>query len=191
MSETILAAVIGVVGAIIGGTIASFATLYLTDRKEKKRIENIIRTMIILIENTYINNYNCISDDYESLFNDIYNINIQDINKIEFKIRNYNLNSSELREIFTNSDLTEIFLKFKNVNINILFKIDDNLKTLKKYSPKILTENFIDQLHKNKESSSKLDIIREDFKMTFKHYNSFSKDNKKFYNEILNELKEL
>lgn len=191
MNDTIFAAVIGVGGAIIGGILASFATIHLTDRKEKKRIENIVSSMIILIENTYINNYNCISEDYESLFNTLYKCDVKDINNLELKIRNYNLDSSELREIFSNADLTEIFLKFKNVNLNILFKIEDNLKTLKKYSPKFLTECFREKLLINKEKSSKLDIIREDFKNTFKHYKSFSDDNIKFYNEILNELKKL
>lgn len=191
MNDTILAAIISVGGAVISAVLASFGTIYLRDIKEKNKLKNIVKTMIILIEDSYINNYNCISEDYDSLFNTINNIDINNLTILS--IGNYNLKSLELRDLFKNSDLTEIFLKIKDpsINVNILLLIEDNLKTINNNSPKKLIENFVNELSANKQNLNITNDIKEHFKDQFNHYKSFSNDNIEFYNKILIELKKL
>lgn len=182
MGETILT---GFVGAVI----ALYLNYYYDLHKEKKRMYEYNKTIITLIEKRFIPKYKHINYDYLNLYKIITKESKKAKPLYNLLINNYLLDENDLRTYFSTDDIIKIFNNTNNVNYNSILNIENNIYTIKRFSPEILAQKYIDELD-NADNKDIEDICIK-YKEDFTKYASFCKSTIKRYEEILEDLNKI
>lgn len=163
--------------AFLAATFALYLKFYYDIYLENKKLAEIKKSMIRVIEKRLIPKYNSISSDYQNLQTAIFN-HLPGEN-ITFTIDSYSLKENDLRDYFPLEDIIKIFNRTSKVSYNSVLKIEEYIILLNRFSPELLALQYNDNL------DDKLSIQKK-----IKTFKSYSDSTIKIYEKVLVDLKQ-